>query len=346
VTPDAALRSSLGAERDLHPFDTVTVAVSGGGDSTALLLAAHDWGGEAGVTVHAVTVDHGLRPEAAGEARMVADLCAARGIAHETLRWTDWDGQGNLQSAARTARYDLLAEAGGGPILLGHTQDDVAETFLMRLARGSGVDGLARMRASWDDRGRRWLRPFLGVTRAALRDWLRARDVTWVEDPTNDDPAYDRVKMRAALELLSPLGIDADRLATTAEAMGEARTALTLFAHREAVRIARVEAGDVVFDAPPLEALPAETRDRLLAHAIGWVTGATYRPRRRALIAAAAAARETGKATLGGSLLTRRGETLRVAREYRAVADLETSATAPWDGRWRMVAPDRPWRKP
>tara|TARA_R100000322_G_scaffold60379_8_gene37286 strand:+ start:42120 stop:43367 length:1248 start_codon:yes stop_codon:yes gene_type:complete len=339
VTPDAALREALAAAQDRAPFDHVTVAVSGGGDSMALLLATHDWARETGIGVSAVTVDHGLRPEAAGEAAQVAALCATLGLAHETRHWDGWDNQGNLQAAARDARYDLLAASGTGPILLGHTQDDVAETFLMRLARGSGVDGLGHMRADWSDRGRRWLRPLLGVPRAALRDWLRGKGATWIEDPSNDDPTYDRVKMRSALDLLGPLGIDAERLASTAQTLREARVALEYLAHLEARRIARVEAGDVVFQAAELPALPAETRDRLVAHAIGWVSGATYRPRRRALQAATQAALAGGKATLGGCVLTGRNATLRVTRELQAVAGVHAPVRDLWDGRWRMVAP-------
>lgn len=345
MTPDAAFGHALTQARTGQSFDRMIVAVSGGGDSMALLHLARDWGQGAGVAVEAVTVDHGLRPEAADEARMVAGECDGLGMRHDTLEWRRESGGGNLQSAARAARYDLIAaHVGARPgtciVLLGHTADDVAETFLMRLARGSGVDGLARMRGYWTDRGVRWLRPLLDVRRAALRDVLRERGVGWVEDPSNEDEQFDRVKARGALEALAPLGLGVERLTTTAAQQAVAREALEHWAAEAAARVARVEAGDVVFDHRALDALPDETRDRLLAHAIMWVSGATYRPRHDALTAVQAGLRGGGRATLGGCLLSARSDQLRVAREPGAVATLTAPLGTAWDGRWQIRPPE------
>lgn len=184
----------------------VCVAVSGGGDSMALLLVAADWARRERRPLVALTVDHALRPEAAGEARFVAATAARLGVAHRTLRWqTPQPGQ----ARARTARHDLLAaaarEAGSSLILTAHNEDDQAETFLIRARAGSGWYGLAGIQpvslSPAEGQGLPVLvaRPLLGASRADLRDLLRANDQDWVEDPSNDNPAYERVRMRRLL---------------------------------------------------------------------------------------------------------------------------------------------------
>jgi tRNA(Ile)-lysidine synthase len=192
------------------------VAVSGGGDSTALLVIAARWAHARGHAISAATVDHGLRAGSAAEAAGVAALCARLGIPHETLRAGNLrDAGGNLAAAARDARFALLggwARAQGlSAVLLGHTMDDQAETVLMRLARGSGAEGLSAMQAVLERAGVVWLRPLLGARRAALREVLRAEGISWVEDPSNEDAQYDRVKARQALAALAPQGIDVER---------------------------------------------------------------------------------------------------------------------------------------
>src|SRR5690606_22697748 len=160
---------------------------------------AAQWSRGHTVQLHCVTVNHGLRPDAAAEAAMVASASATLAIPHHTLHWTGWDRQGNLQDAARRARSALIRDWAMAHdislILLGHTADDQAETVLMRLARGSGVDGLAGMSVH---RGGTpaILRPLLGLHRQTLRDWLSAQGVTWADDPSNDDSRYDRIKAR------------------------------------------------------------------------------------------------------------------------------------------------------
>ncbi len=320
------------------------IAVSGGSDSTALLMLAHEWAQETGRKITALTVDHGLRAGAKAEAQEVAKFCANLGVDHHILTWTDWDGQGNLQDAARQARYGLLAKKAHGlgidAVALGHTHDDQAETFLLRLARGSGVDGLSGMRDDWRAHDMRWLRPVLTHRREALRDLLRARNVTWCDDPTNSDPRFDRVQMRQAMADLADLGLTADRLVATAVAMADARAVLERAAHVAAKTLCSLEAGDVVIDPTGLMELPTETRDRLVAGALGFVSGASYRPRRATLIRAIHEALDGQAATLHGCLLWRHKTGLRVTRELSAVADLSAPLGARWDGRWRITGPD------
>ncbi|WP_424941857.1 tRNA lysidine(34) synthetase TilS [Aliiroseovarius crassostreae] len=322
------------------PLLRLGVAVSGGSDSTALLILASDWAKTTGTDLICFTVDHGLRPEADEEARQVAALCASFDIPHETLRWTGWDGQGNVQDAARRARYALLAkaarDAGCAAVALGHTRDDQAETFLMRLARGSGVDGLSAMRADWRADGMRWLRPLLTETREGLRAMLRDRGPLWIEDPSNSDPRFDRVKMRQALQDLAALGLDADRLAGTAQAMGTARAALAHLAHKSAKEICQVEAGDVVIDPDPYWDLPQETRERIIAEGIRFVSSTPYRPRLASLRRSLVAARDGQSSNLQGCLIHPHRSGLRVIREPSAVAGLTVTPGQIWDGRWRI----------
>ncbi|MCV2880500.1 tRNA lysidine(34) synthetase TilS [Actibacterium sp. XHP0104] len=322
------------------------VAVSGGGDSVALLHLAHRWAAGRDVALETVTVNHGLRPEAAEEAAFVARLCADLGIPHQTLRWGGWDGQGNLMDRARDARQELIADwaaaRGVGHVALGHTLDDQAETVLMRLARGSGVDGLSGMAARSVARGLVWLRPLLDVRREALRDVLRGAGQDWIEDPSNDDMRFQRVKARQALAQLADLGIDPAGLADTADRMTMAREVLEGAALSAARTMARVEAGDVVFDAAALADLPDETRLRLMAGAVCWVGSSPYRPRLSALRDALSEALAGRSRTLQGALLFPHRGTLRVTRELNAVSGQRCAPADRWDGRWRVTGPDLP----
>lgn len=187
---------------DLTGRHAVIAAVSGGSDSVALLLLAKAHLERTGTKLVAVTIDHGLREESADEAAGVARLCAAESIEHRTLRWTGPKPQTGLPAAAREARYRLLAQAadaaGTDLVLTGHTQDDQAETIVMRRRRGEGR-GLAGMAPATLYDGRTWItRPLLGNRRAELRAFLRSRGVGWVDDPTNRDMAYERARTRAA----------------------------------------------------------------------------------------------------------------------------------------------------
>ena len=186
----------------------IGLAVSGGGDSLALLYIASQWAKESGQALFCLTVDHGLRAAAADEAKTVGVHCDRLGLSHQILKWTP-DQQHIGQARSRRARHILLAKAaremGGDLILMGHTQDDQAETRLMREARRAQGYGLAGIRSfaispTWPEgRGVNIGRPLLGVQRADLRTYLRSHSVDWIDDPSNLDSRYERVRVRETL---------------------------------------------------------------------------------------------------------------------------------------------------
>ncbi|MEM9139205.1 MAG: tRNA lysidine(34) synthetase TilS [Pseudomonadota bacterium] len=335
--PGGARAATIAALHRLAAKRPLGIAVSGGGDSLALLAMA----AEARTGLHAVTVDHGLRPEAWAEAKAVADFAAARGIPHTTLTARIAPG-GNLSARARTARYDLIAtwarQHGLDQVALGHTLDDQAETVLLRLARGAGADGLAAMAESRDWLGIRWLRPMLAVGRADLRTWLTDRSIPWAEDPTNQDPHYDRVRARQALGALAPLGIDAAALAATA---GRLQAQKAVLQAETAALAAETRTwgpfSEAWIDPNAAKALPEVAR-RLIVDTLMQVAGLDYAPRQRSLDALLPGlwAADFPGATLAGCLIQRMKGQILICREPAAVA-----ATAPlpptgllWDRRW------------
>lgn len=322
------------------------VAVSGGSDSLALLVLLHGMGATDGPELHAVTVDHGLRKESAAEAKEVARICAGLDVAHDTLNWTGWDGQGNLPDQARRARYRLMAgwaeEHDIKDIVIGHTANDQAETFLMRLGREAGVDGLSAMAGAWQVGSTTFHRPLLQANREALRDILRARGFEWVEDPSNDDAAYARVRARQVLKTLAPLGISIGGLSSVAQHMRDVRRTLYTYVLQAAQDLVRLQAGDLLIDMAGMNALPPEISRRLMQAALRWVSGADYVPRGRAMNSLMQAIAAGKDMSLSGCLILSAGDQLRVTREYNAVAGLRCDWDEPWDNRWVLMGPSAP----
>jgi tRNA(Ile)-lysidine synthase len=329
-----------------HP-KTIAVAVSGGSDSTALLCLAADWAKQTGTDVQAVTVDHGLRPAAQGEAQQVAALCTELNIPHTILKWQGWDGRGNTQAAARAARYQLIADwavnQNVDAVALGHTTDDVAETFLMRLARKAGVDGLAAMSDRFERHGMFWVRPVLQHTRINLRHALERRGVSWIDDPSNDDMTQTRPQTRAILRTLAPLGIDVETVAATARSVASAKDALQNMAHHEASKRVTTDAGDVSIAMADCDDLHPEIQRRLILAAIRYVASGDYAPREGAVLQLRTALKTQYRHTVGGCLVTKTDLGLRFTRELNAVqgAVVVNPAAQPtiWDKRWSMSAP-------
>lgn len=319
------------------------VAVSGGSDSLALMHLLAQWAAPRGVRLFVATVDHGLRPGSADEAAGVAGAARALGLAHDTLLWQGWRGQGNLQDQARQARYGLLADwakkQGLAAVALGHTLDDQAETVLMQLTRAAGVDGLAAMPARRARHGVDFVRPLLGIGRAALRQWLGARGHGWVDDPSNADPRFHRVQLRHAMPALAQLGLDGAGLARVAGHMAQARHALECFTSNAARAVLRPLAGNLVIDSTAFAALPPEIQRRLMARALAHIGQAPYGARAAAMQAMVQAVLAGQAGALQGCLLVRHRGRLHLCREYQQVAQLRAQPGQPWDGRWHF-APD------
>lgn len=322
------------------------IAVSGGSDSLGLLLLARHWAQEGGPAPHAVTVDHGLRDAAGAEAAAVARICQTLEIPHETLEWRDWDGAGNLPDRARRARYGLIAgwaeDAGITDVALGHTLNDTAETFLMRLAREAGVDGLAAMAGSWRRGAVEFRRPLLGVSRGELRRLVSEAGLYWIDDPTNTEDAYERARVRKALVVLEDLGITARGLGNVARHLGDVRATLYWYVFLAARSYVRFDRGDVLIERKGFRTLPRDIARRLLQQVLKWISGADYPPRGRAVDLMLESIRGGTGMTLQGVILSMSPDMLRFSREPKAVAELRASPGEAWDGRWRL---DGPWPK-
>jgi tRNA(Ile)-lysidine synthase len=352
--PDAALSAAefarlMAGFEPFEPSPHLAVAVSGGADSMALALLTHAWAEARGGRVTALTVDHRLRPQSAAEAAEVGRAMAARGIPHFCLVRDGGPLSHDVQAAARRARYGLLeawcAAEGVLHLLTAHHREDQAETLLLRLGRGSGLDGLAGMAAAVERPPCRVLRPLLGVPRARLRATLSAAGERWIEDPSNRNRAFARVRLRQAMPLLAAEGLTEARLAATAARLARARAALDaavaeLLAH--AVMLHPL--GFACLDAAALKRAPEEVGLRALAALVVTVAGAEHTPRLERLERLYHALSEglAGGRTLGGCRVLPRRQGILVCREPAAVAPpvaAPPGRTTRWDGRFNVMTP-------
>lgn len=300
---------------DLAGHEAVVLAVSGGPDSLALMWLAARWrrARKRGPELVAVTVDHGLRPEAAREAREVKRLATEWGVSHRTARWRGEKPATGLPAAARAARYALLGEAarrhGAAFVVTAHTRDDQAETVLMRLLRGSGLGGLGGMAEVSTRDGVTLLRPLLGIGKSRLIATLRRAGIGYAEDPTNRDPHYTRARLRALMPQLAAEGADARSFARLAARLARADAALEVMTDGAARYLAsRHTGGRPGIEAAAFAALAEEIRVRLLIRAIAAVghEGPAELGKVETLVAALAEATLSGtplKRTLAGAMV-------------------------------------------
>ena len=312
----------------------VYVAVSGGSDSLALLLLAKAWAAQAGHLLTALTVDHRLRPESAEEAAGVAKLCETINCAHQTLTWDEPRAQ---QAAARKARYGLMLDAMPADqpaiLLTGHTLDDVIETALIRRRRGVRGPELAGPTLAaplplWPvSKPVTLLRPLIRTTRRDLQHSLRAQDVPWARDPSNQNPVYERVRMRQFLARhasLSSLAKDAVRQKQEDRAAADAALANAL---------AQVS----VTDEGLIRVHHADLSPRLLNLLIRCASGGDRDVRAVAAVEALRTLQHPGdRTTLGGAWLQCSPEGLLIGRDPGA--DIGVDRLGGFDGRYEKAA--------
>lgn len=346
----------------------VALAVSGGADSMALMHLVAAWSAErGGLRPTVLTVDHGLRPESAREAADVAAAAAGLGLAHATLVWSGTKPASGLQAAAREARYRLMQEhlareagengwARTRAIVTAHHADDQAETFLMRLARGSGLDGLSGMREIESivvggpegslSASCTIIRPLLAITKGRVIATLEASSVAWHEDPSNISPDFERVRMRELLQVMEGAGIGAEQILRSTQRLARARAAVAAGLAEVGPRLARVNNG--VFaevDAELFLRLPEELQVRSMAMLLAAFGGVSPPARLSQVEALAATLREpdggssSPALTLGGCRVARRrGGDVVVWREAGRNAlpeiELKPGSEALWDCRF------------
>jgi tRNA(Ile)-lysidine synthase len=339
---------------DLAAEPTLVLAVSGGPDSTALMLLAARWAKrrKAAPCLCAVTIDHGLRREARREAAAVKRLATELGVAHRTLRWSGPKPSTALQEKARAARYRLLHAAAqrikARCVLTAHTLDDQAETVLFRMARGSGPAGLGamtrvlpfakflsgetqgRQRAPADCEGRkggrsgapavRLVRPFLGLTKARLIATLDEAGIGYAQDPSNDDPRFARARLRRLAAMLAAEGLTSKRLVLLAHRLRRSEAAIETMLDDVCARLdLDPDTGRVVLGAEDLRAMPGEIALRLLGRAVDAVgnEGPVELAKLEALSDALAAALPgSGKLrrTLAGAMVSLQRDTIIIER--------------------------------
>lgn len=336
----------------LGPFEqnpVLAVGVSGGPDSMVLCALADDWSRRRGVRILALTVDHRLRADSGDEAGKVAVWLGDRGVDHLLLTRRGPDIHAGVHAAARTARYDLMGAAcrdrGILHLLLAHHRNDQAETFLLRLSRSSGLNGLAAMAAVVEGRSPRLLRPLLSIPTDRLRATLAARGLPSVDDPSNRNPAYGRTRIRRLAPILAAAGVTAARLARTATALGRARSHMEgAVADFLAAAVTIHGAGFCRLDREIYRHAPGEIARQALARILLCIGSGAYGPRsdrlQRLHGALAGDVFNAGR-TLGDCRILPYRRGVLICRETRAVAGpavLEAGGSVLWDRRFLLQA--------
>ncbi len=327
----------------------------------ALVRLAAEYAQKAGAELFAFTVDHGLRPASAGEAAQAAAWCQALGLSHETLVWRGDKPAAGVQEAARAARYFLLARAaaavGADVLMTGHSADDQAETVFMRLARGAGPRGLSAMDdeiaiAAGAGPAVRLARPLLAFSRARLTATVKALGQPFVDDPSNDDPGFERIRTRALLAALEQNGSMTSAALTRAAARMRDGAARLKRAEEEAFSSLGgcfYRWGGASLDLQAVAARAPEAPRGLARRLVHAVSGEVHAPDRDAAGAALEGALNTGAATLGGALVRVWRGKVWFLREPAALLGragiaprpslaLAPGAAALWDGRFIIEA--------
>lgn len=268
----------------IKSFKNIAVAVSGGSDSMALAIAAKEIIADESSNLIALTVDHKLRDESKNEAIQAGKWLNKCGINHHVLAWNGEKKQSNIQSEARNARYKLLTDychaSGIDLLLIGHNSEDQAETVLMRLMRGSGVDGIAGVSARTVAHGINILRPFLKIKKQQIKEFLTTMGQNWIEDPSNLNEKYARVVARNFINQAADKDLLVDRLVETAENMSQSKSYIESKIAEDMQRAVKIYAeGYVVIDAEVFKLLHVEAAYKILSKIVQAVGGSYYKPR-------------------------------------------------------------------
>ncbi len=273
--------------------DSIAVAVSGGPDSMALLclLSGLSHIGGKSIKIHALTVDHALRPESAKEAKKVEKWVKGwSNVTHHTLKWSGPKPAKAIMEKARDMRYSLLYkwchENGVNQLWLAHHEMDQVETFLFRLAKGSGLDGLAGMESisRYRKTDLMLMRPLLECSKELIEEFCRVRGVSFVKDPTNVDLSYARARLRRSLPVLEAEGLTQKRLSLTSQRMARARDALDFYTEKLLRKTVTLKKnGSAIIDMAALGDAPLDIRIRLIRKTLVTLGEDGYGPRLEAL---------------------------------------------------------------
>ena len=325
------------------------IAVSGGSDSMALLHILTDWESASKPKLLVASIDHGLRPESKSEVEFVKKICDEKKVEHVSLAPATHllKIKGNLQDNARLARYQLLKNWAISKnlqcIFIGHTLDDQEENLLMRFLRGSGVDGLVSMEEIVLRNEILWIRPLLNFRKEDLRNYLKNNNYSWVDDPSNCDDKYQRVRVRKLLKQLKSSKLIASNFVKIADHMSRASKLSKEIAISNAKAILSCDdVGQITFEDKKFSELFEDTQYRILAGIISWFSGRFYKPRfsqlenmHRKIIND----RNLSGATLGGTVFKKKNGVVSVTRELASVKEnhLIKNEKFIWDNRWLIT---------
>ncbi len=337
----------------LDRFERVALAVSGGADSTALMLAAAAWGKahDRLDNIVVLTVDHGLRDQAKAEAQAVCAQAVDLGLRAQVLKWQHDGVHSSLQEQARKARYELIGQYCRAHdidvVVTAHHQDDQVETMLMRLMHGSGVDGLGGMRVETEIFGVKVVRPFLDIRRNALREFLKIQNVGWIEDLSNSNLTFERVRVRTVVKQLERAGLQTQGLARSAKRLARTQEALerqTDLLMQSAVTV--FATGYASIDRKLFEAASDEISIRLLKRLVDWASGveqsgdewgvalSDIERAYKSLTQGHQTKMAQVKMTVAGSVIAGRKKTILVGREYGRMNQSVVVSDGVWDGRF------------
>ncbi len=322
----------------------ISVAVSGGSDSLAVLALLNEWSRSCGATICAMTFDHGMRIGSAGESDHVAQICQRLGVEHHLLHWSNEKPRSGIQAAARLARYAALceraAQLGARAVVTGHTLDDQLETFLMRLGRGEPpLLGLSAMAVCTGHlAGCEIVRPMLGISRQTLRAFLIRRAISWCDDPSNDDLTFERVRMR---RWIARLAIN-DRAAIGRYCAVAGRYRAVLAGETGRVlrnRVTQDADGSWWLDLSRAATIAKPVLAQVLRAVVAVEGGGAHRistAKARQLLASAEGS--GSRSTVGHCVIETVGGMLKIDRENRnlKILRIEPGQTAVWDNRFAI----------